>query len=41
MTLSWRSDQSHVGLTGDIGVLLGTTDATPDTTIKCDLGLTF
>jgi hypothetical protein len=32
--LSWRSDQSHVGFTGDIGVLLGTTDATPDTTIK-------
>ena len=25
--LSWRSDQSHVGFTGDIGVLLGTTDA--------------
>jgi hypothetical protein len=39
--LSWRSDQSHVGFTGDIGVLLGTTDATPDTTIKWDLELTF
>jgi hypothetical protein len=39
--LSWRSDQSHIGFTGDIGVLLGTTDATPDTTIKWDLELTF
>ena len=28
-------------LYGDIGVLLGTTDATPDTTIKWDLELTF
>jgi hypothetical protein len=39
--LSWRSDQSPIGFTGDIGVLLGTTDATPDTTIKWDLELTF
>ena len=39
--LSWRGEQSHVGFTGDIGVLLGTTDATPDTTIKWDLELTF
>jgi hypothetical protein len=39
--LSWRSDQSHFGFTGDIGVLLGTTDATPDTTIKWDVELTF
>jgi hypothetical protein len=39
--LSWRSNQSHFGFTGDIGVLLGTTDATPDTTIKWDVELTF
>ena len=39
--LSWRGEQSHVGVTGDIGVLLGTTDATPDTTIKWDIELTF
>jgi hypothetical protein len=39
--LSWRDDQNHFGFTGDVGVLLGTTDATPDTTIKWDLELTF
>ena len=39
--LSWRSDQSHIGFTGDIGLLLGTTDATPDTTVKWDLEVTF
>ena len=39
--LSWKDDHSHFGFIGDIGVLLGTTDATPDTTIKWDLELTF
>jgi hypothetical protein len=39
--LSWSSEDSHIGFTGDIGVLLGTTDATPDTTIKWDFALTF
>jgi hypothetical protein len=40
--LSWSSSEhSHFGFTGDIGVLFGTTDATPDTTIKWDLQLTF
>ena len=39
--LSWRSDQSHFGFTGGVGVLLGTTDDTPDTTMKWDLELSF
>jgi hypothetical protein len=39
--LSWRDDQNHFGFTGDVGVLLGTTDATPDTTVKWDFELTF
>jgi hypothetical protein len=39
--LSWKNDQSHIGFTGDVGVLFGTTDATPDTTVKWDLELTF
>jgi hypothetical protein len=39
--LSWGSEQSHFGFTGDVGILLGTTDATPDTTVKWDLELTF
>jgi hypothetical protein len=39
--LSWRGEQSHFGFTGDVGVLFGTTDETPDTTVKWDLELTF
>jgi hypothetical protein len=39
--LSWRSDNNGFGLASDVGVLLGTTDETPNTTIKWDLELTF
>jgi hypothetical protein len=39
--LSWRSDNDGFGFTSDVGVLLGTTDETPNTTIKWDLELTF
>src|SRR5262245_9301077 len=40
--LSWSSSEgSHFGFTGDVGILFGTTDATPDTTIKWDFELTF
>jgi hypothetical protein len=46
---SWRngvengaaSDLAARGFTADIGVLLGTTDATPDMTVKWDLELAF
>jgi len=31
--LSWRDAQNHFGFAGDVGVLLGTTNATPDTTV--------
>jgi hypothetical protein len=40
--LSWSSSEhSQFGFTGDIGVLVGATNATPDTTVKWDLEFAF